>query len=50
LSQAAAADRRDLDYLTPEAFKMEDHEQQKKILQKRQPRRNQAPSTGAILN
>jgi len=39
-----------LDYLTPEAFKMEDHEQQKRILQKRQPKRNQTPSTGAILN
>ena len=39
-----------LDYLTPAAFKKEDHEQQKRILQKRQPKQQQTPSTGAILN
>jgi len=39
-----------LGYLTPTAFKKEDHEQQKRILQKRQPKQKQTPSTGAILN
>jgi putative transposase len=39
-----------LNYLTPAAFKKEDLEQQKKILQKLQTKQQQTPSTGAILN